>query len=146
MLEIVPRKGLGNVRFGMTQEEVQSLLGKEEDQSITSEASEFYYANYINCAFRYQSLYQIGATRRSSGILYNGNDIFTSNSFEVLKEMQVDGGSVFEYFGFIIFLELGISLTGFHDGDLDQKAMTVFEEGTWSDLQNEFKVIDFRRL
>ncbi|WP_137173105.1 hypothetical protein [Massilia sp. HP4] len=36
-------------------------------------------------------------------------------------------------------IQLGITLTGFHDNDIDQKAITVFERGRWSDLISELK-------
>jgi hypothetical protein len=38
---------------------------------------------------------------------------------------------------------LGVTLTGFHDNDLDDKAMTVFEDGTWDDLVKDFEPISF---
>jgi hypothetical protein len=39
----------------------------------------------------------------------------------------------YEDVGYIIFYKLGIAVTGFHDNDESQKAITIFEEGYWDD-------------
>jgi hypothetical protein len=44
----------------------------------------------------------------------------------------------FEWVGFIIFLEIGIALTGYHDGDTAQRAMTIFPQGRWDAYRDQF--------
>jgi len=60
----------------------------------------------------------------------------TAGPFEklILKD-----GSPYEYVGFIIMLQLGMTLTGFHDADESQKAVTVFSPGRWDQLKPQFR-------
>jgi hypothetical protein len=44
----------------------------------------------------------------------------------------------FLFVGFVVFLELGIRLSGFHDGDESQKAIGVVRGGYWDEFVSEF--------
>jgi len=50
-----------------------------------------------------------------------------------------------EFVGFLIFLRLGITVTGFHDQDEAQKAITVFREGRWDEFRREAQVFKKRK-
>ncbi|EIJ45150.1 hypothetical protein GWL_45900 [Herbaspirillum sp. GW103] len=52
-------------------------------------------------------------------------------------------GNPYESVGFIVLLNLGITLTGFHDDDIYQRAVTVFTRGRWDDLLQKLKPFDF---
>ena len=142
-LEIHPGQGLGNLEFGMTMSEVGSILGQEKDRSIRDEVTELYFENYLSLAFRDGALFQIGATRYTEGITYKNIDIFLAEPLLVLKAMETDAGGAFEMYGFIVFLKLGVSLTGFNDDDLENKAVTVAVLEEWQALPNEFTPISF---
>lgn len=43
----------------------------------------------------------------------------------ILRALEEIAGEAFEMAGFMVFPSLGVSLTGFHDDDLDGKAMTI---------------------
>jgi hypothetical protein len=109
-----------------------------------STTTEIHLANHLNCRYFYVKLVQIGATRRSAGILCDGIDIFAVPPLEILQRMQRDAGEAFEYMGSVVFLKLGITLTGLHEEDLGDKAMTMFKPGLWDDHRAYFKSIDFR--
>ena len=44
-----------------------------------------------------------------------------------------------EYVGFIVFLGLGLTLTGFHDGNDSQRAVTAFARGRWDHLRSKLR-------
>lgn len=142
-LEIHPGRGLGDLKFGMTVNEVRSILGPENDRSTRDDIVELYFNNYLNLTFRDGILFQIGATRDSAGITFKNVDIFSAEPFSVLKTMEVEAGGAFEMYGFIVFLTLGVSLTGFHDDDLDGKAMTVAVLEEWQSVRDELHPISF---
>lgn len=143
MLEIHPAQGLGNLEFGMTMSEVGSILGQEKDRSIRDKVTELYFDNYLNLAFRDGVLFQIGATHYTKGITYKNIDVLSAEPLSVLKAMETAAGGAYEMYGFIVFLKLGVSLTGFHDDDLENKAVTVAVLEEWQALRNELTTISF---
>jgi hypothetical protein len=58
---------------------------------------------------------------------------------QALRKLCALDGAPKEFLGFIILLNLGITLTGFHDGDESQKAITAFASGRWDRLSGEMK-------
>ncbi len=144
-LEIYPAQGLGNLKFGMTISESQIALGQELDRTVRDDVTELYFENYLNLAFRNDGLYRIGATRYSKGITYKGIDIFAAEPSSVLKAMEAESGEAFEMYGFIVFLKLGLSLTGFHDDDAENKAVTISVLEEWQSLRDELTTVSFLR-
>lgn len=142
-LEIYLGKGVGNLKFGMGVNQILRTLGQEKDRTVRDDVTELYFDNYLNLAFRDGTLFQIGATRYSSGITYKNIDIFSAEPLSVLKMIEADAGGAFEMYGFIVFLPLGLSLTGFHDGDLENKATTVAVLEEWQSVRDELKPISF---
>jgi hypothetical protein len=59
------------------------------------------------------------------------------------KLCQIDGDPK-EVLGFIVLLNLGIMMTGFHDRDEAQKAVTAFARGRWDILKSEMKPFQMR--
>ncbi len=143
MFEIIPGEGLGPLRFGMGPIEIERILGNKEDQSEYDDVVELYFSNYMNLSFRNDKLFQIGATRRSSGIAYKGMDIFSADPMAVLRALEMDAGGAFESYGFIVFPKMGLSLTGFHDDDLDNKAMALSVLEEWQSSSDTLKSISF---
>ncbi len=67
-------------------------------------------------------------------VTLNGFDLFAADEADALRFVQAASqDSLFEDLGFIISPALGMTLTGFHDRDPSQKAITVFERGLWDD-------------
>lgn len=48
-------------------------------------------------------------------------------------------GNAQEFLGFIVLLNLGITLTGFHDRNESQKAITAFARGRWDRLAGKMR-------
>tara|TARA_R110000787_G_scaffold14348_3_gene44253 strand:- start:277 stop:615 length:339 start_codon:yes stop_codon:yes gene_type:complete len=66
-----------------------------------------------------------------------GIDVF-GNPEAFRKLCELDGAPK-EFVGFIVLFKLGVAMTGFHDGDDAQKALTVFEKGHWDQFASELK-------
>ncbi len=54
-------------------------------------------------------------------------------------------GSPKNVYGFIVLTNLGIAVTGFHDEDESQMAVTVFSDGSFDDLLRESVPYEFKR-
>jgi len=57
----------------------------------------------------------------------------------------MDGNPV-DVHGFIVLNSIGIAVTGIHDGDRGQLAVTAFPQGGFDDLMDSAKPFDFRIL
>ena len=55
-------------------------------------------------------------------------NIFEDPDQTVLERLCDEDGKPCQTLGFIVLLNLGITLTGFHDGNEDQKACTVLRK------------------
>jgi hypothetical protein len=48
--------------------------------------------------------------------------------------LQLHDPNPMEYLGFVVFLNLGLTLTGLEDADNSQRAVTAFARGRWDQL------------
>jgi len=141
--EIIPKQGLGLARFGMSPEQIEKIFGTVEvEDSSTPGRMDCYYQNWINAGFEDRKLCLIGATRQAVGITYKGVDIFHSDPLDVLRMLERDCGKAHYSYGFVIFVPFGISLTGFHDGNEDEKAMAIDLPQAW-ESDTKLKLISF---
>lgn len=133
---INPYISAGRLNFGATYDDVVSDLGepRSEEKSRLGET-----------VVRYD---RFGATISSHGVVevyflpganvsMLGIDVF--NDPKAFRELCKLDGNPKEFMGFIILLKLGITMTGFHDGDEAQKAITAFESGRWDQLAGELQ-------
>lgn len=128
--EILPYKNVGDLSFGMRHDEV---LGKgyvpkrkkknrrgEDDWSFDGFSVRFGATDNLLC--------EVGFSPKCSVIL---SDIDIFNDPETLQKILLKDSLVFEFYGFLVFFNLGITLTGFHDGNESQKAISAFARGHW---------------
>lgn len=66
-----------------------------------------------------------------------GIDVFGDAA--AFKNLCVLDGNAKEFMGFIILFRLGVTMTGFHDGDKAQQAITAFEKGRWDQVLGEMQ-------
>ena len=132
MIEIVPYECVGPVKFGMTIGEVAAVLGEPEQVSTNclKERDEHRGEMGIRFSAEEGKVVEVGLSRRVEVTLM-GIDVFNDpNAFDRL--VAVDG-KPFESVGFVVLMKLGITLTGLHDQDESQKAVTAFSRGRWDD-------------
>lgn len=133
LFEIHPLNGVNNVSFGMSPSLVAQEFGVPESkiQNHLNQLVEF--RSFMNVAYSDPdlSLCHVGFGRQMSGVFLGGVNLFGDPPGDVLKKLIDLDGEPYLYLGFVVFLRIGISLTGFHDDDIDQKSVTLFAEGAW---------------
>jgi hypothetical protein len=143
VLDIKPGIGLGNLRFGDSVDETARKIGQPVAKSSFENVQEFIFSSGLKLSFRNGSLYQIGASHRVPNITFHGRDIFSSDSMEILRLLEKDSSGAYQAYGFVVFLPLGVSLTGFHDEDIDEKAMTISVLDEWESVAAELTPVSF---
>jgi hypothetical protein len=69
---------------------------------------------------------------------FDGLRLFGAPPLAVLRHLMDRDGRPLEYLGFAIFMELGITIAGFHK-PADSIAVTCFERGRWDDVLNDMR-------
>jgi hypothetical protein len=133
--DIRPYEGVGPLRFGMTPDEVEQLLGKPNrvKKSFFGERTEHREANGLVATFDKgaDKLIEVGFSPNIAGLHYANWYLFIGNPRDTLHELAKYDTTIYEMLGFIIMLKLGITLTGFQTGEQSDMAVTVFAMGRW---------------
>jgi hypothetical protein len=133
--EIKPYIGVGMLRFGMTKDEVNTFLGPPEEADVhpLGEAYEDRFGSSVLTIYSKSdnTLVQIGFSRWTQGVTFKNKDIFNEDPGKVLEYLIQEDGQPLESLGIIVLLNLGITLTGFHDDGEDERTITVFAKGRW---------------
>lgn len=142
-LEIHPLVGVGALEFGMTASQVEYLIGAPDDFEVDesdNERREFRRDNGLQAVYsKHGSLVELGFSRNISGLSFHSNAVFAMPEMDVIELLTSVDSSPYFLLGFVIFLNLGITLTGFHDENESQKAITVFEKGRWDSMKASMK-------
>ncbi|MET3120391.1 hypothetical protein AAKU64_004643 [Undibacterium sp. GrIS 1.8] len=131
--ELFPYIGAGELSFDMKQKNVETLLGAPDSVSTNFLKQRVEFRSFMNAAYSADegSLIHLGFGRQMEGVKYKDIFLFTEQEDVVLQRLIREDQQPFIYLGFIVLLNLGITLTGFHDQDTSQKAITLFSRGTW---------------
>lgn len=136
-LDIQPYIGVNALHFRMLPNQIQHLIGPPASRNtgFSGELTEYRRANGLLMTYdkKTQELVEIGVSRNVLELKYGDCEIFTLPSMDVLRRLVKLDGNPYESVGFIVLLKLGITLTGFHEEALDQKAVTIFAKGRWDD-------------
>jgi hypothetical protein len=138
VFEIAPFEAAGPIRFGMTRTEVHAALGDpiRETRNRRGEIDESWGAVSVRYAVEDGRVVEVGLVPPAIAT-YKGHDVFASP--DSMRLLQADDPAPMEYMGFVVFLLLGITLTGFHDDDDSQRAVTAFARGRWDHLRSKLR-------
>lgn len=134
--EVKPYQGTSELRFDMTPSEVSAALGEPRRKSVNrrGEPDWFYGDHSVRFSKAGDALVEI-AFLKNAKVSLNGIDVFgDADSFTRIAALDDE---VFEFYGFLVFFGLGITLTGFHDNDEAQKALTMFHRGRWDQFKRD---------
>ncbi|WP_156349128.1 MULTISPECIES: hypothetical protein [unclassified Sphingomonas] len=123
----------------MTRSQVDKVLGdhpKVDRASLNGEEAFRYHGNHVRVVFRHDRAVEV-ALVPPVDVTFRGRSIF-SNS-EIWRDLAELDGDAKETLGFIVLCNLGLTLTGFHDGDSAQLAVTAFEYGRWDALKDQMR-------
>lgn len=134
---IKPHIGVDDIRFGMTQNEINKLLGPPDaviinDLHELEEFRENMTAIYSNSTE--PKLVEMGFNRRCSKLSLNNIKLFEPPYKQRLSELYEIDGCAFIDVGTVVFKNIGISTSGFLDNVIDDIALTIFETGRWDDI------------
>ena len=123
--EIVSYVGAKPLLFGMTRGQVESIVGPAvrittDDDLGETEAS--YVAFNIQYSKQNKTLVEIGFLKTARVTILGINSFTQKNGF---RELLRHDSCPYECFGFIVLLDLGITLTGFHAGNYGFRARPV---------------------
>ena len=132
--DLQPYLGAGPLRLGMSRKQVEAVLGlpdKTRSTTFFNETIEFRCENALQTVYSAEgALVEISFGGAVEGVTFNDLDVFKAPGREVIERLVKADGSPLEIVGIIVFLNLGISMTGFlQDDEPGQKAIGVFAKG-----------------
>lgn len=125
-----PYRGALPIRFGMAPEEVATELGVPR-QVIRNWLGELD-QSWGSVSVRYSKEGALAveiAFLPSTTLLFADVDLFRCD--DPIRILMQHDPAPYESFGFLVFLELGMTITGYHDRDDAQRAITMFQRGRW---------------
>lgn len=141
--DIKPYVGVGGLRFGMDRAKIEQLIGtaSRKKKGFSGETTEYRRDNGLLITYDSgtNEVVEIGFSRNILELECEDIKIFAEPPQEVFKKLASLDGNPYESVGFIVLLKLGITLTGFHDDDINQRAVTAFTRGRWDDLMQDLK-------
>jgi len=144
-MDMQPYASVGPVRFGMSETEVRAVLGAPQSPRKDGSGDLVLRYGYLRVTVGVSGAVEVGVVPEIP-TTHAGIDIFSSPS--AFAGLCLMDGAPQESSGFIILLKLGITMTGFHDGDESQKAVTAFVAGRWDVFKPEmkpFSLVRYRR-
>ncbi len=137
-INIVGYVGAGPVLFGMTEAQVENLLGPPLSAypAIPESGKSAHYESFtVHYSYDHKVM-EIGFSDDAK-VIFDGIDIFGDPA--AFRKLILKDGSPYEDYGFIVLLNLGITLGGMHDGNIEQRGATAFARGTWDRFKKNFK-------
>lgn len=131
--------GIDPLLLGMSREQLDSIMGEEPKVSHSriagEEALQFENAN-ARVVMREGRIVEIALSPPAT-VLFENKPLFQDPS--VWRTVAAKDGDAQECLGFIVLQRSGLTLTGFHDSDPAQLAVTAFEQGRWDAMQSQMK-------
>lgn len=131
-----PHVGAIPIRFGMSQAEVASVVGTPErvKQTRLGEQEEQRAGVLVRYSKTGDGVVEITFLPTET-LLFNGLNLF---QVDPIQALLLSDPAAFEWVGFIVFLSLGVAVTGYHDNDPSQRAITVSKRGRWDAYRERF--------
>ena len=140
--EIVSYVGAKPLLFGMTEDQAERAVGAPLKTSVNflGERNSNYEGFNISHSAQSGGLVEVGFSS-DVNVVIRGVELFREP--EAFPKLLQQDSCPYEHVGFIILLDFGITLTGFHDNDPFQRAITAFTRGRWDHLKGKFKKLKF---
>ncbi len=136
--EIVSYVGAKPLLFGMTEDQAERAIGSPLKTSVNFLGEKNSNYEGFNVSYSAQSGGLVEAGFSSDvNVVIRGMELFREP--EAFGKLLQEDSCPYEYVGFVILLDLGITLSGFHDNDPYQLSITAFTRGRWDHLKGKFK-------
>ena len=150
---VEPNSGLGPIKLGMTQSEVAHVIGPAEDFFTDAEGTLTEDRGLMSptCGYRDRRLIWIGTDRHCPGARLGDVSIYRDDPAAVIRTLYgLNGGAALEGLGSLLFIDIGITTTGFYAaderrfmqpdrGDEDVRTFAMFAPGYPCELLSEFR-------
>lgn len=142
MIRICSYQTVNEVHFGSSESVVTDAFGKPTYKRVNHEGEiELHYSNYLIRLDSATKLFREFTLLPGCETRINDVDVDWSDTF--LHVVQRLDPELVEVLGFILSLKLGISFSGFHDGDRSQMAIHAFRRGDWDRFRERMKPFHF---
>lgn len=140
--EITPYVGVGELRFGMTLEEVRTILGSPVRcvRNRSGGLEEFREGLKVCYSHSTQNVTDFVIFPPSKA-LYKGLDLLAIR--DPISVLLDDDSTPLEGMGIVVFLKLGVTITGSGDTDSSDKTITLFAEGRWDGIKDQLKPLQY---
>ncbi|MDJ0839153.1 MAG: hypothetical protein QNK37_21735 [Acidobacteriota bacterium] len=134
--EIVPYFGVKPVMFGFRPPKVRKCFGFDPEVTIDmGEREEDYAGVLVRYSEKKNMVVELTFAPNTAPLLFKGEQLLgpgaVPNPLDVFLKYD---NKPLETVGFVLFMKLGIAVTGYHDGDVSQRAITIFAKNHWDDL------------
>lgn len=128
--------------------DVEQYWGKADRVSVNALGERVEYRSGVVTTYSLTDncLAEIGFTRRCINLTISCIEIFMPPKLERLRALLDIDNQVYEDVGFIVFKNLGVTLTGFLDPDDSDMAVTAFVAGRWDEDCDNMKLFDRCKL
>jgi hypothetical protein len=133
--EIFPRVGVDSVKFGMSADDVESLweAPARKSKNYLGNKTEVRDACLVTYDRADDGLAEIGFPSSYSHLAVKGVQIFQQPHARTIEQLRHLDPDAFEGDGFVVFRNLGVSLSGFQSDDFEALTATAFKAGWWDD-------------
>lgn len=144
--EITPYVGVGDLKFGMTRENIHGILGKPSSKKksrFSFEETDYWMDNKLQLTFSdaVGTLVEVSLYPGIEDIQLNGIKVFEEPGPSVYSNFCKLDSAVRQTVGVTIFFTYGVAMTGFLNTDDDQKSITAFSTDRWNINDPELKII-----
>lgn len=146
-IELLTHKGVGGAKFGMAPAEILTIFGAPDNVGSNYFKQRIEYRSHMNVGYSVEDQLAVhfGFGAQMVGVNYKGIFLFQEPSNSVLKRLIALDGSPFLCYHLVVFLNLGLTLSGFQVNDETQKGVTLFERGTYDEEMERMKPFKLKR-
>lgn len=121
---IVPNEGTTLIRFGMSPEQVETHLGAPISVRRHLKSEQREYRDETKVTYSLEGEARELVFGPPGIVLFDGHNLLEGNNqIEILRAYDDEPMS---YFQFVMFLNIGVSVSGFHNGDRNQESISIF--------------------
>jgi hypothetical protein len=139
--QIIPYQGIPPLMFGMQEAEVLEIFGQAEYRSRLIRDPFFRVLGYEGMTFGFDDQSGLSEVNLGEGfmgaVVFSGINVFSDRN-ALLKLIRLDG-EPWEWVGFIMLMNLGISLGGYHTQADEGKTISIFKRGRYESRRHRFE-------
>jgi hypothetical protein len=135
----IDKGGFAPLLIGMSRHEIDEVLDElptPDRAGLDGEEAFRYIDSHVRVVMRNNQAVEIALVPPAQ-VSFRGKPVFENHS--VWREIVAVDGEASQFLGFIVLRRLGLTLTGFHDVDRGQLAITAFEHGRWDVFEHEMQ-------